>query len=82
MAVYTVHVDFLADDDRQAGLLASSYVEALNTLRPEIETRSAQLSPSTNWRIAAPVFCNEPSGLPDEACTDNSDHPGRHSWRS
>jgi hypothetical protein len=82
MGVYTAHLDFIADSAEAALDLAASYAEGLSILCPEVETRSARLSPSADWSTTMPVFCGMPSGVPDEVCTDRAGHPGGHSWGS
>lgn len=81
-AYYAFRVDYLADDLEEAKDLAMAYAEGLAVLRPEVETRTAQVAPAADRSAEVQVFCNEPSGIPEEACTHEAGHVGDCSWES
>lgn len=82
MALYTAHIDFVAEDAEDAQDLVASYAEGLSALCPEVETRRARMSPAGDWSATVHVFCGAPSGVPDEACMDRAGHEGGCSWAS
>ena len=76
--IFTVHIDFLADDEDEAMFRAMAYAEGLNALRPEVSSYGARLSGQADWSAAVPVFCNTPGPNPADCCVDRFGHEGRH----
>jgi hypothetical protein len=75
---FTVHVDFLAKDEAQAAFRAVQYVEALNTLRPEVDSFRARVSAEGDWSASVPLFCNAPGPDPMDICLERLGHDGYH----
>jgi hypothetical protein len=75
---FTLHVDFLAKDEEQAAFRATLYVEALNTLRTEVDSFRAQVSAESNWSASVPLYCNAPGPDPMDICLESFGHAGRH----
>lgn len=76
---FTLHVDFLATDDRGALNQAEAYVEALNLLRLEIDGYTARVSRDGGWTASMPVYCGAPGPDPTDVCTERAAHPPPHS---
>lgn len=75
---FTLHVAFLAKDEEQAGFRAALYVQALNTLRAEVECFGASVSADSDWSAAVPVYCNAPGPDPMDVCLERFGHEDRH----
>ena len=75
---YTLHIDFLAPDDRTAIFQAEAYALALNQLRPEVDCHTALISPPGRPTRLLPVFCGAPGPDPTDTCVDVAGHPGTH----
>lgn len=77
-ARFTLHLDFLATDHRQALAQADLYAQALNLVRPEVDCYTARLSPGGDWTAATAVFCGIPGPHDSDVCLDIAGHRGRH----
>jgi hypothetical protein len=75
---FTLHVDFQATDEDDAGCRAEVYVQALNLLRPEVDSYRARISAQADWSASVPVFCNAPGPDAMDVCLDRFGHEGRH----
>lgn len=75
--VFTLHLDFSAEDLASARDRAVIYAEGLSILRPEIPLFETRLSAADDWLCAEPVFCGL-SGPDGELCADVLGHPGFH----
>jgi len=75
---FTVHLDFMAVDERQARGHAQAYAEGLNRLRPEVDTYTARVSMDGDWSRLAVVFCRTPGPDVTDVCTDSAGHSGWH----
>lgn len=74
---YTLHMQFLAADGRQAVSRARRYVESLNLVRPEVEAYTARVSAGEHL-LGTAVFCGSPGPDVTDVCVDVAGHPGRH----
>lgn len=75
---YTLHVDFTADDDLQARILAEMYTRGLNYMRLEVDFYTARVSSDANWDESDPVICLAPGPDPSDICSDIFNHSGTH----
>lgn len=75
---YTMHLDFLAPDDKHSVYLTEMYARGLNYLRLEVECYSARVSPAGSWAESVEVFCMAPGPDVSDVCTDVAGHNGNH----
>jgi hypothetical protein len=75
---FTLHLNFAARDEDQAALRAVQYAEALNLLRPEVDSYRARVSAQADWPASVPLFCNSPGPSAADCCVYRFGHEGRH----
>ncbi|WP_407938826.1 hypothetical protein [Micromonospora rubida] len=71
---WTLHLNYLATDLREARDQAVVYAEGLTILRPELPASAALLSRADAWNHVEPVFCGR-IGPDSEVCMDVTGHP-------
>jgi hypothetical protein len=75
--VYTLHLDFAADDPIKAREKAVALATGLAVLRSDVDTYSARLSAGDHWTDAQPAFCMAP-GPGGTSCGYPAWHEGWH----
>lgn len=73
---FTVHLNFLAEDEEQAIDFGEAYAEALTFLRGEVDGYTTEISSYTDWTEATHVFCGAPGPDRNESCIRRVHAPG------
>lgn len=76
--LFTMHIDFFANDESDARTQAEMYAEAMGLLRTEIIAEQARVSPGCGCSGSFPVYCRVPGPDPRDVCLMLVGHRGAH----
>ncbi|HWH01262.1 MAG TPA: hypothetical protein VNV66_18575 [Pilimelia sp.] len=75
LRTFTLHLTFLATDIEAARHQAAVYAEALNTLRPEVDSYTARLTAPPLDPASSGVYCSAPGPKVNDMCIDIAGAP-------